>query len=248
MALTAYSSFSYGITVTTGSNDKIDFETSASAEVTATLTPGYYSLTTIAIEVARAMIEADPTHTYTITVNRSNSRITITTSFSYLTLLFGTGTNAATSAASLLGFTGTDKSGATAYTGASSCGTLLTTSWFGSNFLAPEHFQVQFGSVNISANGQKEAIVYPAQTFWQVQFKYITKALWTSSWYPLMQWMIAQKPIEFVPEITDTSVFYEGTLEATPQDAKGISYKVTEMLPQMPNYYDTGLMRFRVRP
>jgi hypothetical protein len=99
--------------------------------------------------------------------------------------------------------------------------------------------------VNISANGDKEAIVFQIQEFWQVQFKYEPASRIASEWQPLMRWMIQQKLIEFTPHITAPTVFYEGTLESTGADGKGLSYKMTEMLPQFPFLFDTGLLTFR---
>jgi hypothetical protein len=254
VALTAVSAFSYGITVSEGINDKIDFiNVGAGPQITATLRPGDYSLTTMALEVERAMIEADPTCGYAVTFNRtigggSANRCTIVSSGSYFEILFSSGTNNATSAATLLGFAASDYTGGLTYTGSASCGTVLVTSFQGFSFLNPTQFQIRFGAINISASGQKEAITFSVQQFWQVQFKYITKAEWLASWQYLMQWMTKQAPIEFMPEISDTATYYEGTLESTPKSSTGIEYKITEMLPQFPNNYDTGLMIFRVRP
>ena len=57
-----------------------------------------------------------------------------------------------------------------------------------------------------------------------------------------------QKSLEFTPEISDPNVFYEGTLEQSTADGKGLAFTAKEMLPDFPNLYDIGLMKFRVNP
>jgi hypothetical protein len=104
--------------------------------------------------------------------------------------------------------------------------------------------QKNFGALNISASGLKEAIVFNLQSFWQVQFKYIPEDLVDSDWLPLIQWMIQQRDIDFTPNITDPSTFYTGTLESPNQ---GLDFNLSEMLPSFPFNYQTPLMKFRVR-
>ena len=93
MALTGQSLFRYGFEVTT-SNNALDFKkVSGGTEVQATLRSGYYSLTGLMDEVARAMNAADPAHVYGYTINRNvngglECRVTITTNGTFLSLLF----------------------------------------------------------------------------------------------------------------------------------------------------------------
>jgi hypothetical protein len=252
MALSAKSLFLYGFQVTE-LNRSIDFKAvSGGPEIQATLTIGYYSLTSLATEIKRAMQAADPLRTYTVSVNRNISggtenRVTISTSGTFLSLLFGTGTRAASTVAPLIGFTSTDKTGFLTYTGSATAGTAVVSNLIGYNYLSPDFVRKQFGSLNISASGQKEAIVFATQRFWQVQFKYIPSATFVSQWLPLMTWMTMQRLLEFTPEISNPTVFYEGTLESHPAESKGLGYTFTEMLPSFPNNFDSGLMKFRVR-
>ena len=102
MALKQLSSFLYGYTVTT-SNQNLDFLTSlGGTQLTAVLRPGSYGLTELLAEVVRAMQAADLYNTYTATADHTISggtqnRVTIATAGTYLSLLFSSGTNAATS-------------------------------------------------------------------------------------------------------------------------------------------------------
>lgn len=252
MALRAKSLFLYGFQITT-LNRSIDFKTSAGGtEKNATLTLGYYSLTSLLTEIKRAMEAADPANTYTVTADRTISsgnenRVTIATSGSYLSLLFGSGSRAASSVATLIGFSASDQTGSTTYTGTSTAGTAVVSTLNGYNYLSTVHNKKVFGSLNISATGQKEAIVFQVQEFFQVQFKYEPEAKVASDWEGLMEWMIQQRPLDFTPEITSPNTYYECTLERTTYDGKGLGYQFKEMLPQFPFLYDTGIMTFRKR-
>lgn len=252
MALRASSLFLYGFEVNS-SNSSIDFRTTAFETIRqATLRRGFYSLTSLGEEIGRAMHEVDAANTFPVTVNRTISggtqnRVTISTSSPHFELLFATGPRVSTSIANLIGFTFADKTGFTSYTGSSSAGITLVPNQLGYFFLSPDFDRKLFGSVNLSASGEKEAIVFNIQRFWQVQFKYIPENTWVNTWTPLMNWMIQQRLIEFTPEITFPNTFYEGTLESTNAEGKGLGFRGAEMLSNFPFQYDTGVMRFRQR-
>jgi len=252
MALKARSLFLYGIEVTT-QNRSIDFKISGGgSELQATLRVGFYSLGTLLTEVVRALQEADPSNSYTATADRTinggtENRVTIETSGTFLSLLFATGSRAASSAYALLGFPFADQTGSTSYTGDTSVGTPLITNREGYVYVPTEAYQSNFGKVNVSASGQKEAITFSTQFFFQAQFKWIPSEEMESDWSPLMTWMIAQKPFDFTPEITDPDTFVTATLESTPGDGTGLGFRLTEMLP-VPDMWDTGIMKFRKVP
>jgi hypothetical protein len=100
--------------------------------------------------------------------------------------------------------------------------------------------------VNISASGYKESIVFALQQFLQVMFKHELKAnLGSARWQPLIDWMIQQRPFEFTPEIGSPNTYYQVTLE---DPNTGLELDMMEELPDMPNYYSTPLLKFRVIP
>lgn len=250
MALRNTSLFLYGFNVT-NSNNALDFKNAAlGPELQATLRLGTYNLSTLAKEITRALREADPANQYDVGINRNvggglENRVIISTTGTFLSLLFNTGTRAGTSCRTLIGFQASDYTGNTTYTGLSSAGTRLIPNMIGYNFLGTDFDRRLFGSVNVSASGVKEAIVFAVQNFWQVQFKYIPEATWISQWTPFFTWMIQQRPIEFTPDISDPDTVYGGTLESTPADGKALAFRGTEMLPDFPFLYDTGILRFR---
>lgn len=110
--------------VTTGVNDAIDFKEGSGLELHATIAAGTYPMGassadagSLCAAIRTAMDGATgATLTYTVTYVASTRKLTITASSSTVTLLFATGTNHTTSAASLLGFTAADTSAALAVT------------------------------------------------------------------------------------------------------------------------------------
>ena len=246
MALANPSLFLYGFQITT-TNQFITFGNAVSDSRVATIPLGYYSLTSLGQAIITALTAADPTHGYTYSVNRTVSgglqnRFTFTSSNTYFSIYFGSGNPS--NPATLLGFAAVDLTGALSYTGSGSCGTTLIPNQLGYSYLSPNRMQKNFGVLNVAASGLKEAVTFNLQSFWQVQFKYIPIATADASWLPLVQWLIQQREIEFTPDISVPTVFYVGTLESPNQ---GLQLDMTEMLPDFPNYYQTPLMKFRVR-
>jgi hypothetical protein len=251
VALKAKSLFLYGYRIDE-TNNSLDFRAVLSGpELRATLTIGYYSLSSLMVEIKRAMQAVFSTNAFTVSANRTLSfgtqnRVTITTSGTYLDLLFLTGTRNGTNCAAIIGFNVADYTGSTSYTGFTSSGTIVIPPFQGHDYLSPDLLRRNLGSVNISTNGEKEAIVFNIMKFWQVRFKYISVAELTP-WVSLMTWMSLQKLIEFTPEITSPNSFYEGTIEQSSEDGKGFGYRLAEQLNVVPDLFETGLMRFRLR-
>lgn len=254
MALKDRSLFLYQLQVTPG-NSSLDFRVIPAEPIRqATLKLGFYSLTSLMEEVARAMKSAAQLYNFPISADRTISsglqnRVSITSSSGYLELLFSTGPRATSTIAPLIGFNLADYTLAASYTGASSAGSVLVTTYAfgGFNYSGPEFNQMVFGSVNVSASGLKEAVVFQIQEFISVQFKYEPYSRIASEWLPLWRWMIQQRSLEFTPEVNNPTVFYEVTLESSGAEGKGLGFKMTEMLPQYPFLYDTGALKFRKR-
>lgn len=250
MALTAQSLFLFGFQVDE-TNRNIDFRVvAAETPRLAQLRLGFYSLSGLLDEIERAMHEQATTVTFTASADRTISggtenRVTIAASSAVLELLFATGPGSASSVAPLIGFPATDHTGATTYTGTSTAGTALIPERTAYNYLGPEFHREVFGSVNVSASGLKEAVVWQIQKFIQAQFKHEPQAKVISEWMDFMEWAIQQRPFDFTPEVTSPTVFYDVTLEKTSADGKGLGYMIREMLPQFPFDYDTGLLTMR---
>lgn len=252
MALSAKSLFTYGLEVTT-LNNKLDFQIVAlGATLTATLNIGFYSPESLAEQVALQIQTMDSVNIYSVTVDRSilggtQNRLTIATSGSYLSLLFATGPNYNISCASLIGFNPSDYVGSTFYTGSSSMGSSLIPDYIAYNYLDSQHMSKLFGAVNVAASGLKEAITFNTQFFITLDYKYEKKAN-LSYWQALFIWAIQQRPFDFTPEITNPTYFFTVTLDSTQYEQQGLGYQMNEMLPDFPNFYETGPLKFRINP
>lgn len=252
MALKAQSLLLFGFEITK-LNSSLDFRSTMGGPIRlATLNLGFYSLTDLMAEIKRAMEAADPSNHYSPTANRTISggtqnRVTIATSGSYLDLLFGSGPRVASSVGPLIGFAPSDRTGTTTYTGTTTAGTALVTEREVYNYTGPDIQKAIFGAVNVSASGDKEAIVWQVQKFFDFNAKFEPEAKVLTDWSDFMTWAIQQKPLEFTPEVTTPTLFYNCTLEGTAQDGKGLGFKMQEQLPDFPFYYQTGQLRFRVK-
>lgn len=252
MALTALSLLNYGLEVTT-LNSNIDFKNaSLGPTLTAVLPLGFYSPSSLGAVVATAMQSLDTVNVYSVTINRNilggtQNRFAITTTGSFLSLLFATGPNFTTSAASLIGFNPTDYTGNTSYIGSANVGTTLIPTFIGYNYLDDRNQRKVFGAVNVSASGLKTAVVFNIQSFIDIQFKYEDKSR-LLEWDNFFNWAIQQRDFDFTPEITNPSTVFQVNLEKTAYDGKGLGFQMKEMLPSFPNLYDTGLLNFRIVP
>jgi hypothetical protein len=102
--------------VVNGTNDKMDFTEDGGAEVTADLDAGSYTSSELAAHIKTKMEAVNGASTYTVAYSTSTKKFTITKSSGVFVLKWATGTNTATSARSLLGFTAADTSSAIAQT------------------------------------------------------------------------------------------------------------------------------------
>ena len=117
-----YSAYKYDyeavndVIIITAKNCKIDFAEGGS-QLTATLTPGSYSPTTLCTEIDTRMSAAGA-QSYTVSFDSITRKFTILQGGSTFSLLFATGTNAYISASGVLGYDIEDQTGALTYTSA----------------------------------------------------------------------------------------------------------------------------------
>ena len=83
-------------------NNKLDFSESGGAEVTATITPGTYTLATLATEI-KTQMDAAGTLTYTVTVDKDD-KMTISVASGSFSLLPNEGSNSDNSILPIVGF------------------------------------------------------------------------------------------------------------------------------------------------
>lgn len=250
--------FHYGFDITVF-NRYINFRSVALGPIlTAELTVGNYTATELAKEVKKRMEQVDSLNTYTTAILRSTGgglspRFQISTSGVYLDLLFLSGINAATSPRDVLGFSHTDKTGSTSYTGELICGTILIPEFPTYDYLPPEAYVMNDGVANISAAGIKETLVFAQMFFTQGQWKYITNfgnRTQFTEWAAFLKYATRQLKFEFSPSINeDVELFYQVTLESTSADGKGMGFKLKQQRGEgLYRFYDTGLLKMRLIP
>ena len=105
--------------IITGTNDKIDFEETASIELTATLSSGFYNGSTLATEI-QTQLNAVGSSNYSVSYSNTTKKITITSDLSggggLFNLLWNSGSNSAINVSNLLSFyNSVDKTGTNSY-------------------------------------------------------------------------------------------------------------------------------------
>lgn len=256
MSLKTHSLFYYGYVVT-GDACIVDFKEGSSAAIFATLNLAGYSLTDFAVELARAMTSAG-SQTYTVSVDRSTRKITISAASAF-TLLIASGSHHGTSVFGVAGFTGSDTaSGLTHQSNAA--GSSYKTQFILQSHIAPEDWQDStYATVNKAASGKIEVVSYGQENFLQAEIKYATSinvgagsqvrtnATGVDDLRALMAYLITKGPLEFMADESNPNTFITVLLESTPDDQKGLKFKLQEMYAVgLPGFYQTGSLLFRV--
>jgi len=258
MALNDKALFLYGFDVTPY-NRYINFKNqSLGPELLATLNLGNYTATEFIAEVKRALEAADGVYTYTITIDRTvasgqSNLLHISSSAPFFSLLFLTGSSAANSPASIMGFQNLDYTGATAYVSYKNCGVILFPDFPTYDYLGPGEMVENDGSRNVSAYGVKETLVFAQFYFFQGQWQYITNFngnTQKTQFEAFLQYATKQRKFEFTPSVyEDPTTFYQCTLESAAGYSSGMGYVLKQMRGQgLYRFYDTGVLKFRVNP
>lgn len=245
-----YSKFYYGFIVDTESLS-IDID-EGSGEFTATLAAGEYSFSDFIIETQRALNDSGALD-YIVSGDRVTRLITITGSGNF-DLLVQTGAHAGASAFSLLGFTGSDRTGLSVYTGNSEAGFQYTPQFRLQSYIDQSIWQqAADASINKTANGRVEIISFGIEKFFQWNINFATN-IYQSSAGPIinnpnglndltkfMIYAITRSPIEFMPDKNDPDTFYKIILESTPDNQMGVGFKLKELYDKnVPGYFETG--------
>lgn len=248
--------FLYGFDIN-NFNQYINFKAANAGPVlTATIPIGNYTCTQFMQAISDAMGLADGANTYTVTLDRTrmgglSNAMTVSTSGSFLSILFGTGPNASSSPAGLMGFNSADYTGGLMYTGSNPAGIILIPELPIYNYNSPQTMIEQDGVKNVSATGVKETLVFAKMQFFQGEWKYITDndgSGQLTAWANFLQYATQQLQFEFQPSIyEDPTVFYQCTLESTPQDGDGMKYTLDLQVSEgLYRFYQTGKLKFRI--
>jgi hypothetical protein len=250
-----FSKFYYGHQVTT-LNLNIAFD-EGGPELNAAVQTGSYTLSEFTVAVQNAL-NAAGANAYTVTVDRDSRIITIAAD-GVFDLLIASGATIDTGLFSLLGFTGADLTGLTAYSGNNESGKEYRPQFRLQSYVDRENFQeAQDASVNVSATGAVEVVSFGINEFFEMDIKFITNLemdgkvirnnpTGLEDALELLQDISLKNRFEFMPDADDSDSFSKVILESLPSNKKGTGYKLKELFTKnIPDIYETGLLKLRV--
>lgn len=196
---------------------------------------------------------------YTVSFDRDTRFVTISSTETF-DLLPVTGSNAGTSIFALIGFT-TDRSSSTSYLADGELGRVYVPQFPVQNYKDSKDNKTAISpSINESASGIKEVIRFGNLKRFTFNFTLITDNnvgdTGTGPWFnnqsavaeanDFMDFTTDQNPVEYMPDMTDTSTFKKILLDRTPQGRNGTDYELKEMIAQkLVGFYETGNIVFR---
>jgi hypothetical protein len=223
--ITSNSAFYYNFEVT-ASNRFISFS-EGGPEIIGELRVGKYTLTNGVAEVVRAMNEAGSL-VYTGSLNRATRLCTIASTASF-ELLVDTGTNSL-SIFPLIGFSGSDRTGASTYTGTTAIGGSYRPQFRLQSFVDfQDNQQAVDSTLNVTANGQVELVRFGVVKLMECEIDFITDIDQGAGGYittnlngvsdlrVFMQYLVRKGPVEFIPDILSPSTYTNCILESTPE-------------------------------
>lgn len=250
-----YSKFYYGFEVTQD-NQYIDFD-EGGPELSAAIEIGSYTLTELAQELAIAM-NAVGGQTYTVTVDRATRKLTISAPGNF-TLKITNGSHLGTTAYGLIGFTGSNRTGDNEYEGNNATGSVYTPQFPLQSYIDKDSWEgAVYATVAKSASGKIQVVSFGKENFFQFDIKFSTNqevgdgsvirynATGVEDLTAFMRHCISKAPFEFIPDEDDPDTFHKVMLESTPDDSKGLSFKLKELYAKgLYGFFDTGNLKLR---
>lgn len=123
---------------------------------------------------------------------------------------------------------------------------------------ADNNRELREAKVNESINGDCiEVIYFGFDELYEFRFKYITNLNMPKDG-PIennpqaveevdafFRWAITKRQIEFIPDLEDVNTYYKIRFEKGGGGRNGTGYKLKELVPKLPEFYDTGKLTFR---
>lgn len=256
MAIKTYSKFYY-INPVTGSNFYLNFSEDGSTVLAAEVEIGEYSVTDLAPQVETALNTVGA-NTYTVTFDRDTRLYTISADATF-EIRAGTGPQVGSDLWSLLGFAQSDTSAALSHTANNAAGVSFEPQFFLQDYVMQgQSTEAVSGVRATTASGLVEVVSFGRQEFIEMNIKYqnnLNKGAWpikkSSTGYTdlkaFLDFAINAYPIEFMPDINNSSEFITVLLESAPGNSNGLGYKLKEQLSDnLPDFYETGVIVFRI--
>lgn len=237
----------------TKSNFYLNFNEGA-GELTAELNVSSYTMSTIGVEISRAMNEVG-TQEYTVTFDRDTRKLTISAASNFDLLIFS-GSNIGLGVFTLIGFTGADQTGTNSYEG-DAIGSTYTTQFLPQDFKSFDHNKKGISpSINESASGEVEIITFGDNKFMEFNIKYITDKARTKGsaiennptgiqdTIDFLEFATGKSKMEFMQDRDNPASFDLVLLERTAKDKMGVGYELKEDK-KLIGYFETGKLQFR---
>lgn len=226
-------------------------------EKTASLNVGSRTMTDLMTEVERALNDAGE-NTYSVSFNRSTRIVTISADDTF-ELLVSSGTNNGLDPFSLLGFIGSDRTGASTYDGDSEIGTSYVPQFLPQSFKSfDDNLEGVQAVTSESAGGIVEVVTFGQRRFMEFNLFGITNVTKTKSNIiqnnpnglgearSLMEFLISKSEVEFMIDESDVNTFDKILLESTRAAKDGTGFRLTELINRNLNdHYETGVLKFR---
>jgi hypothetical protein len=252
-SLNTYSKFYYNFVVTE-SNQWLDFN-DGTANRSIKIPFGGYTLASLAVKIAEEMNSVAVGRTFSVTTNRLTRIYTISAVGGNFSLLFSTGTNAGLGIFSLIGFAGSDFTGASTYTGTSGCGSVYYPQYYLQGFIDADQTKFPVSAVvNKSSSGNVfEVVRFGSNRLYRFSIDWTTdldlgsdsfiktNLSGVSALNSFMDYCTNKYPVEIMPNENDSDDYDTIILETTPQSPDGVSYEISpDYSKNLPEFYTLG--------
>jgi hypothetical protein len=254
MAILTYSAFNYGHKITSD-NQNINFSENGVDELTAIIPVGSYTLGDFVNAISVALNKYG-TLDYSVTLDRVTRKITISANASF-ELWVVTGSLINVSTFPLMGFTGTDRTGASTYESDSPSGYQYSPQFLLQNFTDFEDEQRKAeASISQTASGRVQVTSYGEVKIMSANITLATNIPdqvairenlnGVSDLREFMIYSIEKNPLEFIPDENNPNIFTKCLLEKTPESSEGVGFKLKELYSRnLTGYFETGDLQFR---
>jgi len=222
-------------------------------EIQVDLKVGAYSLTNYAKEIQRALREGG-TQAYVVIVNRSTRRLTISAPLPF-SLLAGTGTRIGTGVWQTAGFSATDLTGFSTYTGQNGAGKEYLCQYPLDDYTNPDHVIVkESATVNNTPLGIVQQTSFADGKRLSMNMKLITNKLGLKNknfvenangindFMFFMAFLMTKGQVEFIPDVDLPINFTTLYLEKTKEDSNALRFQLKNIFVDI---YESGTLTFR---
>lgn len=226
-------------------------------EITASLFVGSRTIEDLITEVERALNDSGANE-YTVTIDRATRIVTISADDTF-ELLVSSGASIGTGVFGLIGFTGSDRTGASSYIGDNAIGFSYVPQFQLQSFKSfDDNVDGVQSSINESAAGVVEVVTFGDVRFMEFNLFGITNLFKTKGnpiennptgledTRALMEFLVKKSPVEFMIDKDNVASFDKILLESTRANRKGTGYRLEELISRdLNDHYETGVLKFR---